>query len=206
MKMSMIAGALAALVSLSTAASDASAQTAPPTLGSVRAGTYKVDSYHTQVEFSLSHFGFTNYAGLLAGVTGSLQLDPAHLTAAKLDVTIPIQSITTTVPKLTDELKGAQWFDSEKFPAATFTSTKVVSSGNGEATITGNLTLHGVTQPVVLHAHFIGAGVNPIDKAYTVGFEATTTIKRSEFGVSAYVPAIGDDVELTLEGAFELQG
>jgi len=82
----------------------------------------------------------------------------------------------------------------------------VVSSSNGEATITGNLTLHGVTKPVVLHAHFIGAGVNPINKAYTVGFEATTTIKRSEFGVSTYVPAVGDDVQLTIEGAFELQG
>jgi polyisoprenoid-binding protein YceI len=206
MKMSMFAGAVAALLSLSTAAPDAWAQTPTATLGSVRAGTYKVESGHTQVEFSLSHFGFTNYAGLLSGATGSLQLDPTHLTAAKLDVTIPVQSITTTVPQLTDELKGAQWFDTAKFPSATFTSTKVASSSNGEATITGNLTLHGVTKPVVLHAHFIGAGVNPIDKAYTVGFEATTTIKRSEFGVSTYVPAVGDDVQLTIAGAFELQG
>jgi polyisoprenoid-binding protein YceI len=158
------------------------------------------------VGFSLSHFGFTNYAGLFAGGTGSLQLDPTHLTAAKLEVTIPVESITTTVPRLTDELKGAQWFDTAKFPSATFTSTKVVSSSNGETTITGNLTLHGVTKPVVLHAHLIGAGVNPIDKAYTVGFEATTTIKRSEFGVSTYAPALGDDVQLTIAGAFELQG
>jgi polyisoprenoid-binding protein YceI len=206
MKMSMVAGAVAAFLSLSTAALDALAQTATPTLGSVKAGTYKVESYHTQVGFSLSHFGFTNYAGLFSGATGSLQLDPTHLTAAKLDVTIPVQSITTTIPQLTDELKGAQWFDTAKFPSATFTSTKVVSSSNGEATITGNLTLHGVTKPVVLHAHFLGAGVNPIDKAYTVGFEATTTIKRSEFGVSTYVPAVGDDVQLTIAGAFELQG
>jgi polyisoprenoid-binding protein YceI len=206
MKMSMVAGAVAALLSLSTAALDALAQTATPTLGSVKAGTYKVESYHTQVGFSLSHFGFTNYAGLFSGATGSLQLDPTNLTAAKLDVTIPVQSVTTTIPQLTDELKGAQWFDTAKFPSATFTSTKVVSSSNGEATITGDLTLHGVTKPVVLHAHFIGAGVNPIDKAYTVGFEATTTIKRSEFGVSTYVPAVGDDVQLTIAGAFELQG
>jgi polyisoprenoid-binding protein YceI len=206
MKMSMVAGAVAALLSLSTAAHDALAQTATPTLGSVKAGTYKVESYHTQVGFSLSHFGFTNYAGLFSGATGSLQLDPTNLTAAKLDVTIPVQSVTTTIPQLTDELKGAQWFDTAKFPSATFTSTKVVSSSNGEATITGELTLHGVTKPVVLHAHFIGAGVNPIDKAYTVGFEATTTIKRSEFGVSTYVPAVGDDVQLTIAGAFELQG
>jgi len=206
MKMSIVAGAVAALVSISTVAPDALAQTAASTLGSVKAGIYKVESYHTQVGFSLSHFGFTNYAGLFSGATGSLQLDPAHLTAAKLDVTIPIESITTTVPKLTDELKGAQWFDTAKFPSATFTSTKVVSGSNGETTITGNLTLHGVTKPVVLHAHLVGAGVNPIDKAYTLGFEATGTIKRSEFGVSTYVPVVGDDVQLTIAGAFELQG
>jgi polyisoprenoid-binding protein YceI len=206
MKMSIVAGAVAALLSLSAGAPDASAETAAPSLGIVKAGTYKVESYHTQVGFSLSHFGFTNYSGLFSGATGNLQLDPAHLTKAKLDVTIPVQSITTTVAQLTDELKGDKWFDAAKFPSATFTSTKVVSGSNGEATITGNLTLHGVTKPVVLHAHFIGAGVNPIDKAYTVGFEATTTIKRSEFGVSTYVPVVGDDVQLTIAGAFELQG
>jgi polyisoprenoid-binding protein YceI len=206
MKMSMVAGAVAALLSISTAVPVALAQTAAPTLDGVKAGTYKVESYHTQVGFSLSHFGFTNYAGLFSGATGRLHLDPAHLTAAKLDVSIPVQSIETTVPQLTDELKGAQWFDTAKFPSATFTSTKVVGGSNGDATITGNLTLHGVTKPVVLHAHFIGAGVNPLDKAYTVGFEATTTIKRSEFGVTTYVPAVGDDVRLTIAGAFELQG
>jgi len=116
-----------------------------------------------------------------------------------------VQSIETTVPQLTEELKGAQWFDTAKFPSATFNSTKIIGGDNGDATITGNLTLHGVTKPIVLHAHFVGAGVNPIDKAYTVGFEATTTIKRSEFGVTTYVPAVGDDVRLTIAGAFVLQ-
>src|ERR1700724_3705452 len=99
MKMSMVAGAVGALLSVSTAAPNALAQTAAPTLDGVKAGNYKVESYHTQVAFSLSHFGFTNYGGLFSGATGSLQLDPANLTAAKLDVTIPIQSIETTVPQ-----------------------------------------------------------------------------------------------------------
>jgi len=78
----------------------------------------------------------------------------------------------------------------------------VVPTAEG-ATITGNLTLHGVTKPVVLHVRFIGAGVNPIDKAYTVGFEATGTIKRSDFGVTTYLPAVGDEVQLSIAGAFE---
>src|SRR5579859_2406277 len=200
--MSRVSLAIAALV----AASAAFAAAPAPTLSTVKAGTYKVESYHTQVGFSLSHFGFTNYSGLFSGATGSLRLDPAHPGANKLDVSIPVDSILTTVPKLTDELKGDKWFDVAKFPQATFSSTNVALTGSGEATITGNLTLHGVTKPVVLHAHLLGAGVNPIDKMYTVGFQASGTIKRTDFGVSMYAPALGDEVELSIAGAFELQG
>ena len=193
------------IVTLLVASAALAAPTAP-TLSTVKAGTYKVESYHTQVGFKLSHFGFTNYSGLFAGATGSLQLDPANPAASKLEVTIPVQSLLTTVPVLTDELKGEKWFDTAKFPQATFTSTSVSAGPNGETVITGNLTLHGVTKPIVLHAHLLGAGVNPIDKAYTVGFEASATLKRSDFGVSLYAPALGDEVQLTIAGAFELQG
>jgi polyisoprenoid-binding protein YceI len=171
-------------------------------LGSAKPGSYKVESYHTQVGFSISHFGFTNYSGLFSGATGSLQLDPTKLGTSKLDISIPVDSVTTTVSKLTDELKGDQWFDTAKFPKATFVSTQVVPTAEG-ATVTGNFTLHGITKPVVLHVRFIGAGVNPIDKAYTVGFEATGTIKRSDFGVKTYLPAVGDEVQLSIAGAFE---
>jgi polyisoprenoid-binding protein YceI len=194
----------AGLVLLAFQAVGPATQAAGPGLGSAKAGSYKVDSYHTQVGFSVSHFGFTNYSGLFSGATGALQLDTARLSAAKLDISLQVDSITTTVTKLTDELKGDKWFDTAKYPTATFASTKVVSTANG-ATVTGNLTLHGVTKPVVLEVRFIGAGVNPIDKAYTVGFEATTTIKRSDFGVTTYVPAIGDEVQLNIAGAFEQQ-
>ena len=114
-----------------------------------------------------------------------------------------MQSVETTVPKLTEELKGDQWFDAAKFPTATFTSTSITPSGKDAATINGTLTLHGVTKPMVLAAHLNGGGVNPLDKAYTVGFEATGTVKRSDFGVSAYVPMVSDDVRLTIAGAFE---
>jgi polyisoprenoid-binding protein YceI len=180
------------------------AQAGEAGLSSAKPGSYKVESYHTQVGFSISHFGFTNYSGLFSGATGTLQLDPAKLGTAKLDISIPVESITTTVSKLTDELKGDKWFDTAKFPQATFVSTHVVPTTDG-ATVTGNLTLHGITKPVVLHVRFIGAGVNPIDKAYTVGFEATGTIKRSDFGVTTYLPAVGDEVQLSIAGAFEQQ-
>jgi polyisoprenoid-binding protein YceI len=202
MKRSTVAGVIATLI----AASGALAAPTSPTLSTVKAGTYKVESYHTQVGFSLSHFGFTSYTGLFSGATGSLRLDPANPGSSKLEVTIPVESILTTVPKLTDELKGDKWFDAAKFPQATFTSTSVAVGANGDAVIEGKLTLHGVTKPIVLHAHLMGAGVNPIDKAYTVGFQASGTLKRSDFGVSLYAPALGDEVQLSIAGAFELQG
>jgi polyisoprenoid-binding protein YceI len=181
------------------------AATTAPSFDSVKMGTYGIDSAHTQVGFSISHFGFTNYAGLFAGATGTLKFDPVHPANDKLDVTILVDSLVTTVPKLTDELKGGQWFDVAKFPQATYTSSGVAMGLGGEITITGNLTLHGVTRPVTLHAHLMGAGVNPIDKKYTVGFEVKGKINRTDFGVSQYAPALGAEVELLIAGAFELQ-
>ncbi|SIQ16414.1 MULTISPECIES: YceI family protein [Acidiphilium] len=202
MKLSFAALAVTALIA---AAPSALAQIASKNPAAVKAGTYKVDPYHTQVVFTLSHFGFTEFSGMFGDASGSLVLNTAKPAADKLDVTIGMKSVMTTVPALTTELNNNQWFDTAKYPTATFTSTKVIRTGKTTATIDGNLTLHGVTRPIVLKARFIGTGINPIDKADTVGFSATGVVKRSEFGVKAYVPMVGDDVTLTLAGAFELQ-
>ncbi len=112
-------------------------------------------------------------------------------------------SISTTNTALDTELKGADWFDVAKFPTAAFVSHFVALTGPGTADVTGDLTFHGVTRPLVLHVKFNGAGVNPLNKAYTAGFEAHGVIHRSEFGVSKYAPLVGEDVELILSGAFE---
>lgn len=201
MKLTDLAASVAAVTFL-LIAPGASAQGSANPVG-VQAGEYKVEPYHTQVEFSVRHIGFTDFSGFFSGASGSLRLDPAHPAASKLVVTIPVNSALTTVPKLDEELKGAQWFDATQFPTATFTSTSVTKTGPDSADIRGDLTLHGVTRPIELKARFIGAGVNPLDHAYTVGFEATGVIKRSEFGVKTYVPMVGDDVHLTIAGAFE---
>ena len=202
MKRSFAALAVTALIA---AAPSALAQIASKNPAAVKAGTYKVDPYHTQVVFTLSHFGFTEFSGMFGDASGSLVLNTAKPAADKLDVTIGMKSVMTTVPALTTELNNNQWFDTAKYPTATFTSTKVIRTGKTTATIDGNLTQHGVTRPIVLKARFIGTGINPIDKADTVGFSAIGVVKRSEFGVKAYVPMVGDDVTLTLAGAFELQ-
>ena len=197
-----------------TAALLAAAALAPPALAqqpaskdpaAVKAGTYKVEPHHTQVVFSLSHFGFNDYYGFFSGASGTLTLDPAKIETAKLDVSVPVDTVFTTSPKLTAELKGGEWFDAARFPTATFASTKVTATGKDTATIEGNLTLHGVTRPVTLEARLVGAGTNPLSKATTVGFEATGTIKRTDFGVSKYAPLVSDEVTLRITAAFELQ-
>jgi polyisoprenoid-binding protein YceI len=172
----------------------------------VQGGHFAVEPAHTQVAFGVSHMGFTTYYGHFSDASGTLDLNAAKPSASQLDVTIPTATITTTSAKLNDELKSAQWFDAAKYPTITFHSTKVVRTGKTEARIEGELTLHGVTKPITLVAHFNGAGTNPLDKNYTVGFQATGKIKRSDFGVSTYVPLIGDEVDLILSGAFERQG
>jgi polyisoprenoid-binding protein YceI len=111
--------------------------------------------------------------------------------------------VTTTSPKLDEELKGPDWFDVTRYPDMTFRSRNVVVTSPADAQIAGDLTLHGVTLPLTLTAHFNGAGVNPARKTYTVGFEVSGRLKRSAFGVSKGVPMVGDDVDLIISAAFE---
>ncbi|WP_406237232.1 YceI family protein [Acetobacter orientalis] len=194
----------ATLATLSITAAVCTAAHATP-FKDAQSGTYALEPTHTQVVFSLLHFGFTPYYGLFSDASGTLKLDTAHPATSSLNVTIPVSSVQTTSGKLTDELKGADWFDAAHYPTATFVSSKVEPDGKGGATITGNFTLHGITKPLTLHAQYVGSGTNPMDKAYTVGFKATGTLKRSDYDVKKYVPLVGDDVTLTLSGAFEKQ-
>ncbi|MCQ8240785.1 YceI family protein [Rhizosaccharibacter radicis] len=195
----------AAVFGLAAASTGALAQSASHDPATVKGGSYTLEPTHTQIGWTLSHMGFSYYSGGFSNASGSLTLDPANPTADKLNVSVPIASVATTSTKLDGELKSAQWFDADKFPTATFASTGVTAEGKDRAKVTGTLTLHGVTRPVVLDVRFVGAGVNPLDKKYTVGFEAVGTIRRSDFGVKTYVPLIGDEVRLTINGAFEQQ-
>ncbi len=118
----LCAGALAAMP-------PALAQDASHVASTVQSGTYAVEPGHTQVGFSLLHLGFSYYSGVFSGVSGTLRLDPAHLADTKLDVTIPIASVSTTSAKLDGELKSPAWFDAAAYPNATFVSTKVTPMG-----------------------------------------------------------------------------
>ncbi len=206
--MLILAGALAATPLL--------AQTAPQVPGTadvtrVTAGSYTTDPAHTLVMFDVNHFGFSDYFGLFGDVAGTLVLDPKKPANTKLDITIPVAKVTTANAKLTDHLLRAGK-DGKKpdffgpAPAdARFVSTLVSVKGK-TALISGNLTLNGVTAPVVLNARFTGAGVNPYNKRETIGFTATTAIKRSVFGLATGIPLVADDVALKITVAFEKTG
>lgn len=178
------------------------AQSAKTEPSKVQAGAYEVEPNHTQIVFGVSHFGFTTYYGQFRETSGTLTLDPAKPADSKLDVAVKIGSVSVQSPKLEGELKSDAWLDAGKFPEATFKSTKVTKTGASAATVVGDLTLHGVTKPVTLEVTYVNAGPNPLNKAYTAGFEAKGKIKRTDFGVKTYAPAIGDEVDLMISGTF----
>jgi polyisoprenoid-binding protein YceI len=171
----------------------------------VTKGIYKIDPDHAQVIFTVNRLGFTEYSGLFIGPSGTLTLDPKVPAASKVEVSFPVAKVRTTSPELDAGLQAADFFDSAKFPTATFVSTKVVASGKN-ATIAGNLTIHGVTRTVVLNARFVGAGREFWgDEKIAFGFAATTSIKRSDFGLTNSIPMVSDRVDLTINAGFEAQ-
>jgi polyisoprenoid-binding protein YceI len=184
-----------------------------PDTSRITGGTYEVDHHHTMVRWEVDHLGITPYFGIFGDVTGKLVLDPKNPAAAKVDVTIPIAKVTTASAGLTAHLLKAPEKAGDKpdffgpNPAAAhFVSTSVVpdDDGDAEAKITGNLTLNGVTRPVTLDAKFHGAGKAPKEMGgqEMVGFEAETTIKRSDFGLTGFIPLVSDEVELDIVAAF----
>lgn len=206
---------LAAALLLSSTIAVAQAPTRPGARNpaAVTGGTYTVDSGHTLVVWTLDHLGFSPYSGIFGDVTGTLTLDPRRLNAAKVDVTIPIAKVTTASGGLTQHLLrpgkdgGKPDFFGADPAAARFVSTAVAATGQ-RARITGNLTLNNVTRPVVLDATFYGAGRAgaAMGGKENVGFRATTTIKRSQFGLGFGVPMVGDDVKLDISAAFQKAG
>lgn len=173
-----------------------------PTLA--KSGAYKVDPFHTQVLFTVNHLGFTEYTGQFTNATGSLTLDTKTPANSKVEVTFPIDKVRTTVGELDTKLAGTDFFDAAKFPSATFVSTRVTRTSASTATITGNLTIRGVTKAVILRARFVGAGkVFWGDKKDAIGFAATTSIKRSDFGLSQAIPLVSDRIDLTINAGFD---
>lgn len=178
---------LASLLALTSASAFAAAE------------TYTIDGSHTQANFTWTHFGFSNPSGGFDNIAGTITYDTDHPDKAKVDVTIAIDSLNTHVPKLDEHLKKADFFDAAQFPTATFKSTKVVAGpGKNDFKVTGDLTIHGVTKPVTLDAQLNRAAVHPMTNQPTIGFDGSVTIKRSDFGMGAYVPNVSDEIRIRI--------
>lgn len=169
----------------------------------VRAGAYVLDPDHGKITWSVNHLGYSTYYGQFTGVSARLDLDPKEPGKSRLTATVPLSGVMTGSPRLDQHLAAPDFFDTAKFPEATFTGTGVEPTSPTTARITGNLTLHGATKPVSVDATFTQAGTNPVDRRYTVGFEGRTVIKRSDFGVNAFLPMVGDEVTLRIAGEFK---
>ena len=160
--------------------------------------SYKLDPGHTMVLFSWSHFGFSNPTANLGLGEGTLVFDAADPAKSSVQVTLPLAKLDTHVSALDEHLKKPDFFDADKYPVVTFKSTRVEALGGNRFKVTGNLTVHGVTRPVVLDARLNKAGQHPMMKVPAIGFDATATIKRSDFGVGAYVPAVSDEIRIRI--------
>ena len=172
-------------------------------LAKAEAGRYAIDKSHAKIVFAIDHLGFSTYYGFFTDFEGNLQLDPDAPAKSGLTVTINVANIVTTDRALDAKLKSDAFFDVEKFPEATFKSTSIEVTGDGTGKLTGDLTLHGVTKPVVLDITFNGSGVPPMTQLYVVGFNATTTLKRSDFGITNFIPLVGDEVKLLISCEFD---
>ncbi|WP_049623095.1 YceI family protein [Frateuria defendens] len=160
--------------------------------------TYKLDPTHTMVLFSWNHFGFSNPSANLGLSEGTLVFDEKSPAKSSVDVTLPLSNLDTFVPKLDEHLKKPDFLDAEKYPTVTFKSTKVQALGGGKFKVTGDLTVHGVTKPVVLDAKLNKVGEHPMAKVPAIGFDATASLKRSDFGVGAFVPNVSDEIKIRI--------
>jgi polyisoprenoid-binding protein YceI len=161
------------------------------------ATTYRLEPDYTQGVFRWDHLGFSSPAAQFAQGEGTLQFDPANPTQASVEVTIPLKTLNTGVPDLDEDFRSTDFFDTAKYPTATFKSTQVEKgSMPDQLKVTGNLTVHGITRSVALQVKIVKIGINPRSNLPTVGFDGSTTLKRSDFGLGKYVPQVGDEVQM----------
>lgn len=182
MKIKLLAALLASTVAASALAMD----------------SYTVDPRHTFPSFEVSHLGFSIQRGRFDKTSGKITLDPTAQ-AGSIDVSIETASIDTGLPDLKKHLQNEDFFDAAKYPAITFKSKKLTFDGNKLVGADGDFTMHGVTKPVSLKLDHFACAPHPMTKQPVCGANATTTLKRSEFGIAKYVPAVGDEVKIAIQ-------
>jgi polyisoprenoid-binding protein YceI len=194
----------ASVVSLIAAGAFAAAEWTPPStsLEKVTSGAYALDTSHASIIFTIKHLGFSHYTGRFNDFDATLDLDAKDPTKSKLAVVIKADSTDTNNDHLEQKLDSPEFLNVVKFPEAKFVSTKIEKISETTGLITGDFTLMGVTKPLTLKATFNGGGFNPYAGANVLGFSAVGALKRSDFGFTAYAPAVSDDVKFYVEVEF----
>jgi polyisoprenoid-binding protein YceI len=179
-------------------ASAALALIAPVALA--QTSTWKSDPAHSEVDFSVKHLALSNVHGRLGKVDATIVYDDKDITKSTVNATIDVSGLDTGQTPRDNHLKTDSFFDVAKYATATFASTSVAKGGSG-LQVSGNLTLHGVTKPVVLDVTGPTGPITGMDKKQHVGFEATTTLHRLDFGIGTTFPdgVISDEVKITIE-------
>jgi len=169
-------------------------------IGPVSAASYKIDSAHTYPNFTISHLGFSKMHGRFGKTKGSLDMDLSAGTGA-VNITIDAASVDTGFKKRDDHLRSPDFFNVVEFPEITFKSSSVKFNGKSSAVVNGKLTIMGVSKDVSLNVSDIKCGKHPFNPKLNevCGFNATTDVKRSDFGIKYGLPAIGDDVSIEIE-------
>ncbi|MFT3707077.1 MAG: YceI family protein [Archangium sp.] len=170
------------------------------------AAPWKVDSAHASANFAVKHLAVSTVNGTLGEVTGNIDLDDKDITKSKVTVSIDVKGLNTKVQKRDDHLRSKDFFEVEKYPAITFTSTKIEKGAGDKLKITGDLKIKEVSKSVTLDAELTPEVANPFSKAKTRGFSGATTINRKDFGLTWNVALetggvlVGDDVKITVDG------
>ena len=165
---------------------------------------WNLDTVHSGINFTVRHMVVSKVRGRFAKFTGTVALDESDFTRSSVEATIDASSIDTGTAQRDDHLKSADFFDVAHFPQIRFRSTQIEKLGGERYRLTGDLTIRDVTRPIALDVEYGGRGKDPWGNT-RIGASAATKIKRSDFGVKTYLPAVGDEVQLSIAGAFEQQ-
>ena len=168
----------------------------------LKSGEYELDNYHTAVTFKINHLGFSNYVGRFEVANAALNFDAENPTAAELEAIVEIASLDVANDEFAKTLIGPAWFSAAEFPEAIFRSTNIDVTGETSGVVTGDLTLKGVTKPVSLNVSFNGGDNDPLRGGYAIGFSASGTFNRSDFGVSRFLGPVSDEVTIDIEAEF----
>ncbi|MDI3323121.1 YceI family protein [Pontibacterium granulatum] len=174
-------------------------------IGALKPGTYQIDPQHSTLLFKIEHLGLSTYVGRFNDFGASLEFDPANIEATRLSARVDTASVDVDDSIIEGTLQNSDWFHSEQFPQAAFTSTAIKPLGDNRFIFTGDLTLRGVTKSVSFQGRFNGGATNLLTRRYTLGFAASGTINRTDFGVDRYTGLVGEEVKLEFYAEFQRQ-